>query len=471
MPELDAAVFSRVRATREAARQVEWKFDLYPAQQEIVKDLHRRRIVACGRRFGKSFLASHEAVDEANAAEATVILAAPTYKTAKLGVWAYLVNNLEPRFRKVHEGDLVLELKGGGRVVVGSLDQADNLRGAGAGLCGIIIEEAAMVPDYPVQNVLLPMLLDCKGWLLAISTPKGRSGWFYRYALRGMSDDPKDAAYRTWQMPTWINPTLPDIDEQIDEMRNEMPEAVFRQEIGAEFTDNVGAVFRDVQLAELAERQVDKKGMPRLIAGADYFMGIDFARSGADYTFPIVLMKLPNNDLRLVWMDRWGRISDEEQIDRLAAILLHFRPRRTLAEANSFGAVYCSWMQSKYSIEVELFDTSGASKGPLVMQAAAAFEFHRVEIWPSTDPLGGVLVNELLSYERGVTSHGNPTYSAPQGYHDDGVMALAMAIRAAEGEPDGSEISDSFEQDLEQYLVRDTNIGRPGLLKRLLGGR
>ncbi len=461
MPELDAQVFSRVRAARDAARQVEWKFDLYPEQREIVEDLHRRRIVVCGRRFGKSFLASHEAVDEANAAEATVILAAPTYKTAKLGVWSYLVNNLEPRFRKVHEGDLVLELKGGGRVVVGSLDQADNLRGAGSGLCGIIIEEAAMVPDYPVENVLLPMLLDCRGWLLAISTPKGRRGYFYRYAMRGLSNDPKDATYKTWQMPTWVNPTLPDIDEQIDELRNSMPENVFRQEIGAEFVDDVGAVFRDVQLAELAERQVDRKGMPRLVAGADYFVGIDFARSGQDYTFPIVLMKLPDGDLRLVWMDRWGRIADEEQIDRLAAILLHFRPRRTLAEANSFGAVYCAWMHSKHGITVELFETSGSSKGPLILQAAAAFEFHRVEIWPHTDPLGGVLVNELLSYERGVTSHDNPTYSAPVGFHDDGVMALAMAIRAADGEPDGTELSDGFESDLEQYIVRPSTGSGP----------
>ncbi|MBI2299833.1 MAG: hypothetical protein HYU66_12975 [Armatimonadetes bacterium] len=452
---MPANLFAQAEERREAARHVDWKFSLYPAQQEIEADAHRFKTVCNGRRWGKSFLASHAAVERANAEQGLVMLTAPTYKTAKNGVWAHLLNNLPAQYRAVHQSDMTVELTGGGRVLVGSLDQADNLRGAGTGLVGIIVDEAAFVPDYAVENVLRPMLMDCNGWLLAISTPKGRRGWFYRYWLRGQSGDVQDAAYRSWSMPTWTNPTLPNIEAEIDDLRNSMPENVFQQEIAAAFVDDVGQVFRDVQLCELAKRQVGKDGLPVPIPGADYYVGIDFARSGSDYTVITVLEKLDDGTLSLVWLDRWGRIPDEEPINRLARVILHFQPRRSIGEENSFGGVYMAWMASKYHIKVDLFNTTGQSKEPLVQQLAAAIEFHRLDLWPESDPLGKVLVNELLSYERQETAEGHATYSAPVGYHDDCVMSLCMAVRAAEGELGGDAVvGGHIEGSVEDWMLQ-----------------
>jgi hypothetical protein len=452
--DIPADLFARKQQRREEMRRVAWKHELHTGQAEVYHNERRFRIVSNGRRWGKSFEASREAVDKANAAQAKVLLTAPTYKTAENGVWAHLLNDLPSEYRKVNHGKLTVNLTGGGVVQVGSLEDPDNLRGAGVGLCGIIIDEAAFVPDYAVESVLRPMLMDCNGWLLAISTPKGRRGWFYRYWLRGQSSDPRDAAYKSWQMPTWTNPTLPNLEQEIEDLRSSMPENVFRQEIGAEFVDDVGQVFRDVALAETAERQLDGRGKPLRTDGADYYIGIDFARSGSDYTVVTVLEKLANGDLRLAWIDRWGRLADEAQIDRLAQLLTHFKPRRTIAEENAFGGVYCSWMQSKHQIMVELFKTSGTSKEPLIQQLAAALEFHRLALWSSTDPLGRVISNELLSYERQVSPAGNATYSAPQGYHDDCVMSLAFAVRAAEGDPATIEAG-HFDGPADSYMLRD----------------
>ena len=448
-------VFERLRAKQEAARHVEWKHALTEAQRLIAEDPRRFKTICCGRRWGKSFLASHIGVEAANAGQGTVILAAPTYKTAKNGIWAHLVDELDRKFRKVHEGDMLIELTGGGRVQVGSLDSPDNLRGAGKGLLGILVDEGAFVADYAVQSVLRPMLLDENGWRVSTSTPKGRVGWFYRYWLRGQSADEQDADYASWQMPTWTNTALKNLKQEVDDLRNTMPENVFQQEIGAEFVDDAGAVFRHVQLCEHAPKPVMDGPFPRLTPGADYFIGIDFARSGSDWTVAYVLERLADGTLRTVWIGRWGRIEDEEQIDRLAAILLWFKPRHTIAEKNSFGAVYCSWMASKHKVTVDLFDTNGTEKGPLVQQAAAAFEFDKIEIWPETDTMGQVVVNELLSYERKQTALGHPTYSAPVGYHDDCVMALALAIRAADGDP-GDPLAEAghFQGEAEDYLVK-----------------
>ena len=241
----------------------------------------------------------------------------------------------------------------------------------------------------------------------------------------------------------------------MNQTRARIPEGVFRQEYGGEFVDSAGAVFRNIRPCELAERETDRTGRPLVHAGADYFVGIDFARAGSDYTVLTILERLANGHLRLAWLDRWGREEDEKQVDRLGAIISRFSPRRVLAEENNFGGVYVSWLRSKHHVEVELFKTTGQSKGPLVLQGAALFEIGRLDIWPESDDLGSVLVGELLSFERGATSSDHPTYSAPQGLHDDCVMSLLLAIRAAEGEP-GDEASCGFDGSAEDYLLRDS---------------
>jgi len=50
--------------------------------------------------------------------------------------------------------------------------------------------------------------------------------------------------------------------------------------------------------------------------------------------------------------------------------------------------------------------------------------FDRGEVTALNDP---VLVGELMAYERTVTATGRSQYSAPDGLHDDTVMALALA--------------------------------------------
>jgi len=475
MPELfGPGVFQRVAARREALRHVEWSFELFPAQREIAEDPHPIRIVANGRRWGKSFLASVEAVEEANHAQGTVLLTANTYKQAKHGMWQHLVTNLEPKFRKVHQGDMRIELLGGGQVQVGSLDEPDNLRGMGADIIGIIVDEAAFTTDYALESVLQPMMLDRNAWLLGISTPKGRGNWFHRYWLRGQSGKPEDGRYKSWQMPTWTNPCLKHVQTLIDDLRNTIPSTVFEQEYEAKFVDDVGAVFRGVQLCEVATRPVklNRAGLPILPPG-NYYVGIDFARSGNDYTVVYVLDKTRSTgsgqgDLKTVWIGRWGRLEDEKQVDLIAAILKHFKPTRVLAEKNSFGGVYMSWMASRHKLAVELFDTTGTSKGPLVLQLAGALEFGRLDLWPETDELGRVVVNELLAYQSEQTEAKHTTYSAPDGFHDDCVIALALAVRAAEGEPEG-EPAGTFEGDFRDYLVGETygpSRGVKGILER-----
>ncbi len=84
------------------------------------------------------------------------------------------------------------------------------------------------------------------------------------------------------------------------------------------------------------------------------------------------------------------------------------------------------------AIQVQGFLLTGASKPPLIEALALAIE--RGEIALIDHP---ALLAELDAFERQVsTTTGHSAYSAPEGLHDDTVIALALALYAAQqGEP------------------------------------
>jgi hypothetical protein len=77
-------------------------------------------------------------------------------------------------------------------------------------------------------------------------------------------------------------------------------------------------------------------------------------------------------------------------------------------------------------LPVRGFQTTNASKANAIEALALAFE--RAEIRIIDDP---VLLDELQSYEMSRLPGGMIRYSAPDGLHDDTVMALALAWQAA----------------------------------------
>lgn len=80
---------------------------------------------------------------------------------------------------------------------------------------------------------------------------------------------------------------------------------------------------------------------------------------------------------------------------------------------------------------VRPFQTTATSKPPLIESLALAFE--REELQWLADP---VWTGELEAYERKVSPvTGRSQYSAPEGMHDDTVMARALAHQAMQQPP------------------------------------
>lgn len=372
---------------------------LHEAQQLIDEHPARFKVVNCGRRFGKTELGVDTAVRVA-VRGGFAWWVAPTYPIAGIG-WDVL-----KRYARqipgvsVKEADRQVTFPGGGAVQVKSADNPDSLRGRG--LDYVVLDEAAYIPERAWTEALRPALSDRKGGALFISTPSGRN-WFYRLYQRGQQDGGEWASF--W-FPTSANPYIDALE--IEAARLELPAEVFAQEYEAAFTDDAGMVFRGV-------RECIGTGQPsgRIVAG------LDWAQS-KDYTALILV----DDAGQVVALDRFNQIGWQVQRDRVMATVQRYGVTEIVAEYNSIGGPNIEELQAA-GLPVTAFNTTNESKTRVIQQLVGAFERREIRI-----PNDAVLIGELEAYEAKRLPSGKWQYSAPEGMHDDTVIALALAWEA-----------------------------------------
>ena len=209
----------------------------HPGQVPVHRSRAKRRVLACGVRWGKSTCAAMEAVyallEPRDEAHGWVV--APSYELANQ-VFRRVALALEGHFKHhVLELDLreqrleVLNL-GGGRSELRAKTADNPVSLLGEALDFVVVDEAARLKPEIWESHLAHRLIDRKGWALLVSTPQG-PGWFHRAFRRGAGR--RDPEWEAWSSPSWMNPHLN--AEVIEAERSRLPEAVFSQEFGAEF--------------------------------------------------------------------------------------------------------------------------------------------------------------------------------------------------------------------------------------------
>lgn len=165
---------------------------------------------------------------------ATIWWVAPNYTVANEIIWPQLKRALKDAWVDKSEVEHYIGLPNGGSVTVKSADKPDSLRGAG--LHGVVVDEAAFCQDGLWEQILRPMLTVRQGWAMFITTPNGPN-WFYRMFQEAANRD----GWQRWQKPTWENPCIS--DEELESARVESGPREFAQEYLAQFTEEAGAVF------------------------------------------------------------------------------------------------------------------------------------------------------------------------------------------------------------------------------------
>lgn len=381
--------------------------EFHPSQRAVASSSARFRVLATGRRWGKTVLGSALCVAEGLQFHGRAWWIAPTYPVAMVG-WR-MIRKLSYQLPgvEVRKGDMQILYPGGGEVRIRSADNPDSLRGEGLDL--IVMDECAFVQEAAWNEALRPALSDRQGRAIFISTPRSRN-WFWHLWQRGVSGEP---GWESWQLPTSDNPYI-DAGE-IEEARRNLPELTFRQEYMAEFVEHEGAVFRNIGACIGAPATT-----PAEHEGHKIVAGLDWAKE-ADYT---CLSAICADCKQEVELDRFNQIDYIFQRGRVAALIEKWHIAEVLAETNSIGEPNLESLQAE-GLPVRGFETTASSKPPLIESLALAFE--REECQWLDIPAATV---ELEAYERKINATtGRSSYSAPQGGHDDTVMARALAFR------------------------------------------
>jgi hypothetical protein len=156
---------------------------------------------------------------------------------------------------------------------------------------------------------------------------------------------------------------------------------------------------------------------------------VDWGKSN-DYT---AISVMDAGTGREVDFDRFNQISWELQRARLSALVDKWKPRLVVAEANSIGEPNIEALAGE-GMPIEGFMTTSASKSPLIDGLALAVE--RKHITLIDEPIA---TSELMAYTMERMAGGGWRYGAPQGAHDDTVIARALAWRAVGMRPNTME--------------------------------
>ena len=211
---------------------------LTKAQAEIALDLHRFRVLCCGRRFGKTTLAIDQIKGRASIPNSRVAYVAPTYQQARDIAWAQLKADCVQAAKSINESRLEIVLINGSLIQLKGWEAIETLRGQHFDL--IVLDEVAMFKNFWLQwqEVLRPTLTDTKGEALFISTPKGFNHFFDLFNLQETDTD-----FKSYHFTTYDNPHIP--VEEIDKAKQELPYERFEQEYMASFKKTEGLVYKE----------------------------------------------------------------------------------------------------------------------------------------------------------------------------------------------------------------------------------
>ena len=229
-------------------------------QQQVWEDPTRFKIVAAGRRTGKSRLAAWMLIVNALQADrGHVFYVAPTQGQARDIMWQTLLELAHPVVSNAHINNLQIKLVNGATISLKGADRPETMRGVS--LKFLVMDEYADMKPEVFEQILRPALADQKGAALFIGTPMGRNHFYDLYKYAELEDD---ESYTAWHFTSYDNELL-DPDE-IDLAKKSMSSYAFRQEFMASFEARGSEMFKEewVKFGEAPEI-------------GDYYISIDLA--------------------------------------------------------------------------------------------------------------------------------------------------------------------------------------------------
>lgn len=219
---------------------MELNWQLLPWQVDVWQDTTRFKVIAAGRRCGKSNLAIKMLLAKAlEAPEGSAVLyLAPTLAQSRQIAWEALIDQGGSLIKSAHVNNMDIVLTTGRRIHIRSGENKDALRGLK--LYFAVIDEAAFVPEDVFTKVIRPALSDLRGEAVIISTPEGRNHFYDWFKI---GQDGTDPDWKSWHLTTLDNPTIP--PDEVEAAKRTLSTLVFKQEFMASFATSGQEIFRE----------------------------------------------------------------------------------------------------------------------------------------------------------------------------------------------------------------------------------
>ncbi len=204
-----------------------------PWQADLLTTTEPAILLNCARQTGKSTATATKALYTALYDPGLILMLAPAQRQSielfrKLKA---LYSSLDGLPGSINESTMALELENGSRIVALPGSEA-SIRGYSAPKL-IIVDEAARTDDS-LFTAIRPMLATGQGQLIALSTPRGKRGWWYEQWIGGNG-------WKRYQVLATDCPRIS--DEYLQQEREIIGEWQYSQEFECAFVDTQEQFF------------------------------------------------------------------------------------------------------------------------------------------------------------------------------------------------------------------------------------
>lgn len=391
---------------------------LYPWQLQVTTELqsHWRgytHVVKSKRQCGKSVMLETILLQTAiNRSKTCSICLSPTLEQARK-VFNEVKKVIKPTklYSKHNDLQLLIALRNGSTIFFKSAEQKDGLRGYT--VTGIyVVDEAAFISDEVFFETLAWVNVS-QAPVVLCSTPKHKTGFFFKYYMLGLSNEPNILSYNWSEFDT--SALLP--DEKLAEYQRNLPSAQFKTEFLGEFLDNEGGVFGDFSGIIKNPTEYDEQ--------LNCYMGIDWGTGqGQDETAIAIF----SSNKQMIALYHFSDKDETATINYIIELIRKYMPLKVQVETNSIGSVFYGLLDKAIKaaglpVMLLRFTTTNESKERLINNFQVAMQNKTVSILDNQ-----TLRIQMDMYEMKVTQNGKRTYNAASGYHDDCIIAMLLAF-------------------------------------------
>lgn len=396
----------------------------HAGQAEFLLHPAKFKVLSCGRRWGKTDVCAVQILGLLTGDSPTRhVIIAPTQDQANL-----LFDRLHQLLLQFIEANAISEVPtvkltphpkltfGKHTVLARSGHIARALRGNEA--THVVIDEAAFVPEELVTEVVMPMLATTNGSLTLISTPRGRNH-FWRFFNFGQTGEHGFWSKRAASSESpYVSPHYLQVQREL------ISERAYRVEYEAEFVDSEGQVFRSEAIEECMSCDDDETESSEAKTGDPPIrIGVDFGRY-RDAT-AIIVVQGTRQKARVIQTERFHKLPWKQIVERVARTVNLYPGAVVECDGTGVGDPLVEALQAQVQdVAVRRFVFTAESKFQIVDNLVWMVENVAIRFRP--DP---TLIRELEHFQITHADSGAHRFEAQSGYHDDLVMALALACR------------------------------------------